>query len=68
MNKLCLKALGDRKSSISFLCNDRVIKVADTGGNGRGRLKQHLNINGVLQSVLEKLRRAESYLAVNLGS
>lgn len=70
MNKLCLEALGDkkRKSSISFFCNDRVIKDADAGGNGRGRLKQHSNTNGVLESMLEKPRRAGSHLAVNLGS
>lgn len=50
MNKLCLEALGDKKTGRApflFFCNNKVIKDADAGGNGKGRLKQHSNINGV---------------------
>lgn len=53
---------------VFFVFSDRVIRAADAGDDGRGRLKPLSNINGVLQPMLETASRAGSHLVVNLGS
>lgn len=57
-----------RKTSISFffLCNARVIKGGSTGGNGRGRLKQHSNTNDVLFACGEESKKSRVALSCEL--
>lgn len=66
-NKLCLEALGDKKENLFFfffLGSSRMGALED----GRGRLKQHSNMNDVLLPTVKKARRAGLHSAVNLGS